>query len=463
MAQATTLEPGIKYNLRQRSPSQVGLLTNNVDHGENENDATELDTNLTRDTLDKSKGVEDNNQNKRKKVEGSIPEEGLLVQLSYLAAKDVQFMDKTGKQLAEIPVIDMAFFKEVEATHKLDLLMAAINKINTSFHYKFQALSNVVTNLDATIKKVSPKIDAIESSIEVLEGRIDEQEANGAKIDGAITRINDLENTTIKKLEERVAALESSMTTTKDDVFTLKGFSQVQDKQVKQNKAKILDLTQRSMSNNVLIHGITPDPNSREEDCKSVVVNFLQNKLQMEIKEEEIIVAHRMGKKISAKPRTMVVRCDQGLRNRIFNYTKNLKDLKNDSDDPYFNNPQLPEPLASEKRQGDDRLWSIRRQNAKIPEEQKDTRVKAEIHNRVLYVNNVPQITHIHPPTVQDIFEIDQKQQQKIDSIQYVYTEPQGEKNSSFCAIAMRVTSAAEVRLGYKKQGNCFQKLTIYY
>ena len=42
------------------------------------------------------------------------------------------------KEVIEIPVIKMEDFQQVNMNEKLDLLMSAINKINTNFHYKLQ-------------------------------------------------------------------------------------------------------------------------------------------------------------------------------------------------------------------------------------------------------------------------------------------------------------------------------------
>ena len=41
-------------------------------------------------------------------------------------------------QLAEVPVIRMEDFQQVDMNEKLDLLMSAINKINTNFHHNLR-------------------------------------------------------------------------------------------------------------------------------------------------------------------------------------------------------------------------------------------------------------------------------------------------------------------------------------
>ena len=49
-------------------------------------------------------------------------------------------------ELTEIPVINMQDFESVNADDKLNLLMAAINKINTNMYLKFDFLKKVLAD-----------------------------------------------------------------------------------------------------------------------------------------------------------------------------------------------------------------------------------------------------------------------------------------------------------------------------
>ena len=149
-----------------------------------------------------------------------------------------------------------------------------------------------------------------------------------------------------------------------------------------------MDLTVRSMSNNIVISGITGD-GSEEKDCKSKVLEFFRNKMKMEVADTEVEVAHRIGKLVvGRKPRLMVVRCIFALKERVFEYTKNLKDLENDLGDYY--SVKSPEPLLSERNYQEERMRSIRKSNAAIPEDQKERKVPVAIKNKVLYIKNIP-------------------------------------------------------------------------
>ena len=151
------------------------------------------------------------------------------------------------------------------------------------------------------------------------------------------------------------------------------------------------------MSNNITILSLDGDVTG-EDNPKEKVIDFFKEKMDMEIKDEEVETAHRLGKKTGVKPRLMVVRCTHSLRSRIFNFTHNLKGKTNSRGDYYNVQPQLPEPLLSEKISREEQLKSIRKANQAIPEEEKDKRVQAYIKNKTLIVNNVPQKQRIHPP-----------------------------------------------------------------
>ena len=342
------------------------------------------------------------------------------------------------KELLEIPVVNMADFEVVGIDDKLNLLMSAINKINTNFHYKIDNMNKQLLDMNAKYTKTQTKIAEIQTTYEELLGRVDGLENFIPEATDIVTRL------------ERI---ESAMALIKDDVGVLKGFSQVHDKAITNNKAKIVDLTARSMSNNILISGLAEAEGDDEENSKQKVLAFLKDKMQMEVEEDEVIVAHRIGKTMNknANPRQMVVRCEYKLRDRIFNYTQHLKDVKNEQGNYYSVQPQLPEPLLSEKRDREDKLRQIRKKNATIPENEKHKRVNAQIRNRTLYINKIPQRSYVNPPTVQEVFDTVLNDQQKMDNMDFVHTNVQTEKGSHFRGHAVRITAAKDVKLAYKK------------
>ena len=89
----------------------------------------------------------------------------------------------------------------------------------------------------------------------------------------------------------------------------------------------------------------------------------------IEIEDSDVLIAHRLGrKKLDAKSRVMVVKCSYDLRNKIFGYTKNLKDKKNESGDFYRVSSQLPKPLYTQAKEKREKLQEVKKLNATLDE-----------------------------------------------------------------------------------------------
>ena len=141
-------QPGATYQLRKRHPTNVE--TTKTSHG----------------STASKKGVENT-------------DESSSVVLGEVTREDPHLKTCEGTtetEVVDIPVIDMEMFKQVEVADKLDLLMAAINKINTNFHYKFDAYQQQLTKekegIIPQIQKVQERHEELEARIEDLEGKI---------------------------------------------------------------------------------------------------------------------------------------------------------------------------------------------------------------------------------------------------------------------------------------------------
>ena len=121
-------------------------------------------------------------------------------------------------------VVNMNDFLQVEGEEKLNLMMFAINKINTTFQYKLDGMTNILTDEE---DGVFPRLRECEREIDEYKDRID-------------------------GLEEDNAGLVS-------DVKILKGVIMVQQDQIKDLQEKVTDLRMRSMASNIVIDGITQD------------------------------------------------------------------------------------------------------------------------------------------------------------------------------------------------------------
>ena len=174
--------------------------------------------------------------------------------------------------LQEVPVVNMADFEVVDANDKLNLLMAAINKINTNFHYKMEDLNHIMKKDKGVLNRLS----SMETNVQELQARVDDSEG--------ITATIPQYNIKVDKLEETVNKLS-------DEVAVLKGLLQVHDRDIAECKTKTVDLTARSMANNITITGLTGD-SADEKNCKEKVLTFFREKLGLIVKDKNVEVAH---------------------------------------------------------------------------------------------------------------------------------------------------------------------------
>ena len=274
----------------------------------------------------------------------------------------------------EVPVIHMTDFSAVDMEEKMNLLMIAINKINTNFHHKFEDFNQKLSSGDLTLQNCIKNCQAsIDDQHKVLN---DEQ-------DGVLPRLRDAESA-ISDLQSRVETLEEEKTNLLDEIYALKGYAQVQDKKLAAAEDKIIDLTARSMKNNILIQGLPGDPGNHKEDCKGKVLSFLKNEMKMEIKDSDVLIAHRIGRKLTVKHHTMVVKCDYNLREKVFKHTKYLKDIKNDQNDYYRVSPQLPESMLTKVRERREAIIAAKNLNKTLnPSKQ----IKIEVKNGTLHLD----------------------------------------------------------------------------
>ena len=342
------------------------------------------------------------------------------------------------EEIEEIPVIEMKDFAVVDMDEKLNLIMVAINKINTSFHHKFEELNNKIftgeNSLEARIQSCETKIAESETALN------DEQE-------GVVPRVTDIE-TNIEEIYTRLDKLEEEKIAMRDEVLALQGIAQVHDKKINNVDKKVIDLTARGMKNNIIIHGIMDSIGDEKENCKTKALEFIRDKMKMEIKEDSILVAHRIGKKASATSRPIIIKCTHDLRNNIFSYVKNLKDLKNDQNEPLRVSSQLPEPLHTKSKEMRERIYQTKVLNKTLDDTKK---IQIEVKNGMLWLNGKIQKKHVHPPTVMDMMNINQNVQSKIDKIELSQSEPITEKGSVFTGYAARVHNTSEVKIAYKK------------
>ena len=326
------------------------------------------------------------------------------------------------EETEEIPiksVVNMNDFIQVEGDEKLNLLMMAINKINTTFQYRMDKVVAVLA---------------------------DEE-------DGVFPRLRDAERD-IDEFRTRIGDLEEDNKMLKSDVTILKGMVTVQAKQMNALQDAVVELKMRSMNSNVIIDGILGDVDE-EEVCKEQALTFLRSQMEMQVEDKEVVKAHRLGEKKDGKARPMVIRCKEKLRARMFQYTKNLKGKTNANSKGYNVDPQLPEKMAAEKKELNSNIGRIKEKNKQLADGQK---IKYQVRKKQLVVNNEIQKKKVIPPTHEDLFDLNMEEREQLEKIEMTDEILMEEKGNIFQARAKNIRTLEDARKGYIKMKILYQK-----
>ena len=308
-------------------------------------------------------------------------------------------------------IIDMKDFLQVQEEEKLNLVMFAINKLNTTWQYRMEQITGALTCED----------------------------------EGVLPRLRDCEQTNDTHAD-RIEVLEEENKRLREDVDYLRGVIQVLDRKTNHLQNQAVDSKARSMANNIVISGLTGDAD--EEDCKQKSTDFIQGQLRMEVSADEIQVAHRLGEKFRGKDRPMVVKVAPKTRGEIFKYTKNLKGQTNDKNEYFFVDPQLPDELAAQRRVLNAKIKEIKKKNESLSTEHK---IKYQVKNKQLVINNSVQLQKISPPDVAEMINLTDEDLDILDKVAMKRAEPITDKKSVFTGYAKTVNNLNDVRLAYRK------------
>ena len=206
------------------------------------------------------------------------------------------------------------------------------------------------------------------------------------------------------------------------------------------------------MASNIVVSGVLGD--SEDENCKEKMVKFINEKLKRKTESEEVKVAHRLGPKpmnlVGRKPRSrpIVVRCAKSLRDSVFKYTSNLKGEKNENDEYFYVDPQLPEEKVAERKIVQNEIRKIKKYN-----ENKDeaVKIKYEMSEGNLYINKERFRQVFTAPTVTEMLTLPRKEMERILDIPVEEAKTRQEKDNTFYAYAAKVKSRSGIRDLYKK------------
>lgn len=291
---------------------------------------------------------------------------------------------------------------------------------------KLQAIMDAVNNIYTHHAQSEMKIKSLEFAVFDEESGVLPQMQNVAEC--------------MKGSESRVDLLTKEVIALREELDIAKGIIHKQSNQIAVLQNRQVDMTARSMAQNIVISGIKGD--APDGDAKTDLLCFLDDELEVEPSENEAIqVVHRLGQFVRGSHRPIVFRCPDSLRKRIFENTYKLAGKS------FSVNRQLPEALSENKREIRQLIKSQNKLEEHLSEENKS---RIQVINNKLYINGQLKRKRLLPPKPEDLFPgVDELE--KMNSIKFCEATKNPIKGSEFKAMACVVNKMNDVHLAYKK------------
>ena len=217
---------------------------------------------------------------------------------------------------------------EKEESYKSDVSkqLADINK----------KLSNVLTKDDGFLRTLIKEIfqqlkddflHSVNNRIEILEGRLFERDQENDNLSKTVKGLN----TTVENLNKTIDNLKKQTENKQKEITEQKAENEKLSKEIetlKQNTgAKINDLEQYSRKNNIRISGMTETGLETAEDTMQIVMEKLNATMKdLELRNEHIDIAHRLGRKKKDRHRQIIVKLNSRMkRDEILRQRKVMK------------------------------------------------------------------------------------------------------------------------------------------
>ena len=228
-----------------------------------------------------------------------------------------------------------------------------------------------------------------------------------------------------------------SLTEVSDKVTVLQGIVKKQAQQLALLQENNEEKEMRSMANNVIISGLEECEEEDPASLREIVTDFFSQTMKIP-KQVNIVKVRRIG---STVPRNIIVTVTNvSERNFILKHGKNLKDLKNTNDMPYFINEQLPLAMQEWKR----KIRDIKKTNRDLST---DDQLSITSQKGDIVVNNQKYEDPLKPPNVKEV--VSPEDRKRIAGKNLVHGETQRNGNCLFIGYSMEIKDIEDVRAGY--------------
>lgn len=232
------------------------------------------------------------------------------------------------------------------------------------------------------------------------------------------------------------------------DLVITQGLLQKYSQKIEVLEKKVLDLTRRGMEQNLTFHAVEEAPEGKREDCYATVVDYVRRFLEVEIDENDVWKAHRLGVYKTNKSRPIFAKLSYYARDRIMESVGALKDKRNVHGQVRFISEHIPDGIVETKKTTLKRASAAKVTEAAKPAgQQRQVKIIAD---KVIVGGEIshPEITTPQP------FELfpGVEEQKQIDAVnrKIVEAQPTYSKNSTFVGLAVTVKSVDQVKSAYK-------------
>lgn len=209
---------------------------------------------------------------------------------------------------------------------------------------------------------------------------------------------------------------------------------------------RIVDLTSRSMRDNVVISGISE---SEYERCESKVSDFLSANIEVNCGPNDIERAHRMGafKGATGEPRPMVVKLKGHTKDKVMKNTSKLKGKRSATGKSLYISAQEPEAIAEKRKKARFVSKELHAINSSLPEHQRAT--IRTVKGQTVMCNNSVVKPRVVTPSIQDTIQADPDELEAAAELDIKKSREFSENGSSFFGFSCKVNSIDDVRRAY--------------
>ncbi|XP_061170378.1 uncharacterized protein LOC133179702 [Saccostrea echinata] len=291
--------------------------------------------------------------------------------------------------------------------------------------------------IDTSLRAITAKMDAFNTLQESV-NNMQKDLWNEDGLDDRITYIAQQHEDNQSEIE----TLKMENVTLRKELQLLKSIVVNLDRRVTKQEKEIVDLRERSMKDNILIHNLPEEDN---ENLNTKVHQLISEHLKLDV---NFIKIHRNGPRLlGIKPRTITGKLqDLNDKDRILTAQravreKDKKEKREKITIPFYITPQTPVQINESRRR-------LREINTQYRSNNVETKI---IGNKVVFPNGNVFREKVTTPRAEDLLFVDEAEEEKFNEIEVVQSDSIHEGGNVFTAVATKVNTYAEVRHFYKK------------